>query len=114
LKINLAFLQTIRQTVFTMDKETRFARIRELAGKSLALSPVAAEILEELRKEDSDLGGAAPIGEILPAEDVRKESRPGVEDEEEPDTSLAMSPEMRRTLYGDASADEVPEAAIAD
>jgi len=91
-----------------MNKIDRSEMIRELASKPLALSPVAAEILEELRKEDGDLGGSAPIGEILPPDDVRQEALPVNEDEESPD-SLPMSPMMRRVLGDERPADEIPD-----
>jgi hypothetical protein len=77
-----------------MDKNSRLQLIRNRAKQNIPLSPVAAQALEELRKEDSDLGGLAAFGEVLAPDSTRIDSVPVTEDESEYETKL-ISPLMR-------------------
>lgn len=76
--------------------QNRLALIRSRAKQNLSLSPVAASLLEELRKEDSDLGGLVAVGEILAPPSITID-RVQNDDENEADLSLT-SPAMRAAL----------------
>lgn len=76
----------------------RLNLIRERAKARLPLSEKAASILEELKAEDPDIGGQAPIGEILPPDDVTLENAPLVTDDESEVNTKLISPLMREAV----------------
>lgn len=76
-----------------MDKISRLELIKARAKARPSLSPVAAEILEEVRKEDADLGGVALVS-VSSSEGEEMESQ-RIEEEDEENTSL-LSPNMRK------------------
>jgi len=75
-----------------MTKAARLALIRERAAVRPALSPAAAEILDGIKKEDSDLGGN-DFG-ALAADELDRSERVETEDENEENVDL-ISPLMR-------------------
>lgn len=89
-----------------MDKQTRLALIKERAGKRLALSPAAAQILEDVRKEDADLGGVVAIGEILAPDEIAIDKAEETEDEENhgEDETAELSPAMRALAHEEEKA----------
>lgn len=75
----------------------RLALIKSISKGKPSLSPAAAEILESIKQEDSDIGGKASFGEVIPADSV--EVAPSVEiEDEENDETAELSPFMR-SLY---------------
>lgn len=77
-----------------MTKIDRLSYIRNRVQAKPALSVDAANLLEELQKEDESLGGPASFGEVLAPDNVREEPTEAVtEDESEYNTSL-VSPLM--------------------
>ncbi len=77
-----------------MNKSQRLEYMRSRLASRIPLSERAAEVMEELQAEDSDLG-VATFGECLAPDDVRKENGPlETEDESEYNTRL-ISPSMR-------------------
>lgn len=81
-----------------MNKNERLEFLRTRAKARVPLSEKAASILEELKAEDSDLGGQAPAVDILPPDDVTKENAPlETDDESEVNTDL-ISPLMRKAV----------------
>lgn len=73
----------------------------------LPLSTKAAEILEEIKAEDKDLGGEA-FGEILQPDSVRIKEAFQTEDESEENTQ-EISPYMRRMEQEAAHAERMRE-----
>lgn len=94
-----AWLSTFRKFhLVMMQKNNRLQIIRDRAKVRLPLSEQGAATLEELRKEDPDLGGEA-FGEILPPDNVKREKPPRTEDESEANTE-EISPLMRAAMEG--------------
>lgn len=81
-----------------MDKQTRLNMIREAVKRRPALTEQGAEFIEQAREEDPDLGGVV-VG-VLPPEDVRQESPPTNEDEENDLNTEEISPLMRAATEG--------------
>jgi hypothetical protein len=78
----------------TLTKSERLDYIRKRAASPMPLSRDAAAVLESIREEDKELGGLAPVGEVLAPDRVRLEERHETEDESERNTEL-ISPLMR-------------------
>ncbi len=94
-----------------MNLNSRLQLIRQRASHNLPLSDAAALLLDTLRKEDSDLGGVAPCGEILAPDSVRVDVAEEPEDENLLDTQL-ISPLMRQAFGGRLEHDDVPAVAL--
>ncbi len=77
-----------------MNKIERLEYLRKRVASPMPISTEAAQILETLRAEDSELGGLAPCGEVLPPDSVIAPEV--VETEDENDFNIAViSPFMR-------------------
>ncbi len=77
-----------------MNKSQRLEYIRKRVASPMPLSHEAAATLEAIREEDKELGGLAPVGQILAPDSVELASRPETEDENECNVDL-ISPDMR-------------------
>lgn len=75
-----------------MTKDERLNHLRARAKARPALSENAAATLEQLRKDDPDLGGET-FGEVLPPEKIKRDRPPRTEDESELNTEV-VSPAM--------------------
>jgi hypothetical protein len=94
-----------------MNKESRLALIRSAFKRKPALTEQASAIIEELQKEDADLGGVASYGECLAADNV-KVSRIESDDESEANTEI-VSPFMREIQQEEARERKTFESALA-
>jgi len=77
-----------------VDKQARLELIRSRAKNPIPLSEEAAQTLETIRREDSDLGGIAPCGEVLAPDNVKTNVVEMDVDESEVNVTL-ISPLMR-------------------
>jgi len=80
-----------------MSITERLEYIRKRAKKTIPLSATAANVLEQLKESDPDIGGPATVGEVLPAESVRKRKPEPTQDEENNEAEF-ISPAMRAAL----------------
>ena len=80
---------------------SRLQMIRNAAKGRPALSEKGSALLEELRKEDPDLGAGEVFGEVLAPENVKREAPPRTDDEENEINTEEISPLMRAATAED-------------
>jgi len=95
-----------------MNKADRLNLIRSAFKRKPALTEQASAIIEELQKEDADLGGVASYGECLAADNVKVSRVESDDDESEANTEI-VSPFMREIQQEEARERKTFESALA-
>jgi len=83
-----------------MEKAIRLSLIRSASKRNVSLSPEAASILEQLRKEDPDLGIRDAVGDLSGDNEGERSAVVTLrtEDEENDVNLREISPMMRRAF----------------